>query len=56
MIIDLIGFPAPDELENITGLYPKQILSKIPQNEGKNFQEIFPGKPPLAIDLLRAML
>ena len=56
MITDLIGNPQEDLVEQITILKNKEFIQSLPKRKGKDFESIFKGANPDAIDLIRKML
>ena len=56
MIIDLLGYPTDDEIENVSSTENREFLSRLPRNTGRNFDQFFQGCNPDGIDLLKKML
>ena len=56
MITDLIGNPNEDLVEQITILKNKEFIQSLPKRKPKDFQSVFKGSNPDAIDLIRRML
>jgi len=56
MIIDLLGFPTQEEIDNITVVQNKEFLEKLPRKKPKDFAKLFKNHNPLGVDLLRKML
>lgn len=56
MITDLIGNPQEDLVEQITILKNKEFIQGLPKRKPKDFQSVFKGSNPDAIDLIKRML
>lgn len=56
MIIEMLGYPADEDLEILQDFKDKDQLRKIGQNSISKFQERFSECAPEAVDLLRRML
>jgi len=56
MITKLLGNPSPKLVNQIENEKNKEFVLQLPKREGKNFDELFKGANPLAIDLLKKML
>jgi len=55
-ILVLCGTPTPETLSKITSDEARNYIKSLPKMEKKNFNEVFKGASPLAIDLLEKML
>jgi len=55
-ILVLCGTPQPETLAKITSDEARNYIRSLPQMEKKNFNDVFKGANPLAIDLLEKML
>ena len=56
MITKLIGNPTSKLIAKIDNEKNKEFVQSLPKRDGKNFDELFAGANPEAIDLLRKML
>ena len=56
MIIDLLGFPTDEELEMFSDIKEKDLLRNIQKRKAQDFNKLFTGNNPLAIDMLKKML
>ena len=56
MITKLLGNPTPKLVNQIENEKNKEFVLQLPKREGKNFDELFKGANPLAIDLIKKML
>ena len=56
MITKLLGNPSSKLVNQIENEKNKEFVLQLPKREGKNFEELFKGGNPLAIDLLKKML
>ena len=56
MITKLLGNPSPKLVSQIENEKNKEFVLALPKREGKNFEELFKGANPSAIDLIKKML
>jgi hypothetical protein len=56
MITKLLGNPSAKLIGEIENEKNKEFVLALPKREGKNFDELFKGANPLAIDLVKKML
>lgn len=56
MITDLIGNPKEDLIDQISIPKNKDLMQQLPRRTGKDFNTLFKGANPHAIDLLKKML
>ena len=56
MITKLLGNPSAKLIWEIENEKNKEFVLALPKREGKNFDELFKGANPLAIDLVKKML
>lgn len=56
MITDLIGNPQEDLVEQITIAKNKEFIQSLPKRKCKDFNSVFRGANPDAIDLIKKML
>ena len=56
MITKLLGNPSSKLVNQIENEKNKEFVLQLPKRDGKNFNELFKGANPLAIDLLKKML
>lgn len=56
MITKLLGNPTPKLISQIENEKNKEFVLALPKREGKNFEELFKGANPQAIDLVKRML
>lgn len=56
MITKLLGNPTPKLVNQIENEKNKEFVLQLPKREAKNFDELFKGANPLAIDLIKKML
>lgn len=56
MIVDLLGFPTKEELENVTDSDALSFMSRLPKKKTKSFEKEFKAFNPDAVDLMRKML
>jgi serine/threonine protein kinase len=56
MITKLLGNPSSKLISQIENDKNKEFVLALPKREGKNFDELFKGADPLAIDLIKKML
>ena len=56
MITKLLGNPSPKLINQIENEKNREFVLQLPKRQGKNFDEIFKGANPLAVDLLKKML
>jgi serine/threonine protein kinase len=52
----LIGNPSEDLIEQITIPKNKEFIQSLPRRKGKDFNTIFKGSNPDAVDLIKKML
>lgn len=55
-IIEVLGTPSEEEINNIPREKSKKLLRSLPKKKGKNLENIFTNASPSAIDLLRKLL
>jgi len=55
-ILTLCGTPTQETMEKISSVEAKNYINSLPKMEPKNFQIVFEGANPVAIDLLEKML
>jgi len=56
LIIDLLGKPSDEEIENINSHKFREMIKTVPKRPPKSLSKIFPGANEEAIDLMRKML
>ena len=56
MITKLLGNPSQKLISEIENEKNKEFVLALPKREGKNFDELFKGANPQAIDLVKKML
>jgi len=56
MITKLLGNPTSKLISQIENEKNKEFVLALPKREGKNFDELFKGANPQAIDLVKKML
>jgi serine/threonine protein kinase len=56
LIIDLVGSPDKDLIEQIQVPKNKEYIQSLPKSSPKDFKSLFPGANPLAVDLIKRMM
>ncbi|KZT19930.1 Pkinase-domain-containing protein [Neolentinus lepideus HHB14362 ss-1] len=56
LILDILGTPTLDDFYAITSPRSREYIRALPFRKKKSFQQLFPGKNPLAIDFLEQCL
>jgi len=56
IILDILGTPSIDDFYAITSQRSREYIRALPFRKKKNLSQLFPGKNPLAIDLMEKCL